>query len=1606
MVKINDELKFGNKNYTVESIKSDKILLKNNNVYNWISKQDIKNSLQTITFSQPTTLTESFNKLNVSVKDSLTFENKYVQIIAKDIINEGFTNEIFYHGSHNGKIKEFNTPEIYWSTSNDFSKSYGIWIYKAKLNLGKCFDITNARHFNMLKQADGEICYMNDDGELIPIPSAKDLRNSLMVYDNWEITEHHLDFIKQHFNSARITEGGTINYIVFNNNQVKLIGEPEYRDLDESYLKESVIQDKYKDQVQINGQWYHKLVIDGQYGTGTFDDLEIGDDVDFLNDKITKAKNYPTTKKDFELNDNFKQWFRDSKIVDENGNPLVVYHGSYVDIKKFNTDYASSTTGNNNEKVFYFTSDKDTAIDYSIESTIRLKEPDFYDLEDTEKTWDDYVEEIREHAEKNIHIHPCFMRMENPFIYDYKGETFNTKKNYTILSILQGNWNNDNWGAEYWDEDIALEMMSYFEEYDEENDEYIVKDVVYDGAIFLNVIDNIGDIVKEINEYIVWNPNQIKSVYNKGIWSLYNDNIDESVDIINEQSFITVYDNDKQYTKKYNCCKEDAIKEFNNTFKYYNELTPSALLKNNFICEDKRNYGIFYHGTPYSFDEFDKIKQRGGFLGRGIYFTLNKSMAISYGHNIISAKLDYNNSFFFNYDVLPTKIVKEMLDTSKMDDSKKEKILQTYEELTSNNGIYEANYRLFDLVDFYNGDSTSILQKYGYDSIDNIDRDSEFVIFEPQQVHVISKNNLRENIEDEIYIGYHGTNADFDEFDSKYRRMSTFGQGFYFVNDENEANEYGKFVIKAKLSMKNPLIIKDTFFGNEDVLEPLGIKKMAHLNSDDSLEKIKKAGYDSIIVLNAEGRRNLKYYIVFDNSQIEIISKSSKLNESFIIDYVSEKPIIYYTHSESEAKEMINTLLSKNPVRGLYDFVNKVYLFGDAYEVIHYDLIDKTNRYGNTKFNYPYDDKDIYQYLDKNCAMFKIIDENDYKSFSRSDGYKYAFIGKLDNNQYVICRNNELAPSHYNAPDELKKIQQVPLFQNIKFVNYDVRDRITKDTMPQKLVDESIHYAKQYKNQYGENTLFTIEKNPTKQEFWSLLKNSNSKELRGICGLEPYSNLYVWDAYFGTHQEVYNKYIKGHSNDIDKDFACLLFNAKDMSVFGFTKDADRIKQKYYGSDNNKPKDDKWLDKIIADDDLGLLNESYIDSDKAMTYNFKQGEPVKVLGYHGTSNSFSNFKNDMIFFSNYEEIAGGYGSKTPIKAVLTFKNPYIVDAYGQSFDKIYNAYGYKKYYKDLTEKDYKLLSKRYNMSIEEVKEWYPSTENGMVNLAPAYNQPAKSTNEWGKYAKSLGYDGVIIIDVNDTAEISNIRSIDYIVFNNSQIKILNSNNTLTESQSFWTDSGIVEPDYASQYNFKNFEPVTVLAYHMTPHTFNEFKIGQVNAWGKGVYLTTNPKECSFNPNVIDKWNCMELYATFFNPIIYYNNIDETVRNEISSYIVSRLSNDDIEKINENIKPYSNEKSSIDAYINSLFKNTMRTKYIDISTVTLLEKIKNFDKIYGLNVWKSLNIDGMILPFKNISNYDNDSKVIWYVCFKTNQIKSASNNNGNYDINSNNINEQKD
>lgn len=51
----------------------------------------------------------------------------------------------------------------------------------------------------------------------------------------------------------------------------------------------------------------------------------------------------------------FKSWFSGSKIVDASGNPLIVYHGSSVNIRRFSLKLSTYNT-------IWFTSDKEKII--------------------------------------------------------------------------------------------------------------------------------------------------------------------------------------------------------------------------------------------------------------------------------------------------------------------------------------------------------------------------------------------------------------------------------------------------------------------------------------------------------------------------------------------------------------------------------------------------------------------------------------------------------------------------------------------------------------------------------------------------------------------------------------------------------------------------------------------------------------------------------------------------------------------------------------------------------------------------------------------------------------------------------------------------------------------------------------------------------------------------------------------------------------------------------------------------------------------------------------------------------------------------------------------
>ena len=267
-------------------------------------------------------------------------------------------------------------------------------------------------------------------------------------------------------------------------------------------------------------------------------------------------------------------------------------------------------------------------------------------------------------------------------------------------------------------------------------------------------------------------------------------------------------------------------------------------------------------------------------------------------------------------------------------------------------------------------------------------------------------------------------------------------------------------------------------------------------------------------------------------------------------------------------------------------------------------------------------------------------------------------------------------------------------------------------------------------------------------------------------------------------------------------------------------------------------------------------------------------------------------------------------------------------------------------------------------------------------------------------RKMGYDGIIHAD-------------EYVVFEPNQIKSVKNNgdwslttDNINEGKSFFTDSGIIDTEFAWEYDFKNGQPTTVEAYHMTPYKFTSFKIGQVNAWGKGVYLTTDPKQCSFNPKIIMDWYKMRLYATFYKPFVYERHISEESINWFINEIKQVLSENDLTKTNINEMQLSSEKTLLDTYLNIIFKNFARTMYKKQSSLQVVNNIQHYDELYNLNVYDKIGLDGMILPFYKAFDGDQDKdmdKTVWYICYKTNQIKSYDTNNGNFDITKNDINE---
>ena len=178
----------------------------------------------------------------------------------------------------------------------------------------------------------------------------------------------------------------------------------------------------------------------------------------------------------------FKKWFGDSKVVDEKGEPLVVYHGM-SDSRKFSKDSTFKTIEEqfNGKKdknsSYYFTSSKSKALSYA----------------DSKRAFDS------QNAEPSLIS--TYLKIENPLLIDANNEIWRKYKTEINGEILVG----------------TRQIINYAQREG------------FDGAIIKNVKDfynnNEGAKTKSGDVYVVFEPTQIKSVENKGTFDPKNANI-------------------------------------------------------------------------------------------------------------------------------------------------------------------------------------------------------------------------------------------------------------------------------------------------------------------------------------------------------------------------------------------------------------------------------------------------------------------------------------------------------------------------------------------------------------------------------------------------------------------------------------------------------------------------------------------------------------------------------------------------------------------------------------------------------------------------------------------------------------------------------------------------------------------------------------------------------------------------------------------------------------------------------------------------------------------------------------------------------------------------
>lgn len=196
---------------------------------------------------------------------------------------------------------------------------------------------------------------------------------------------------------------------------------------------------------------------------------------------------------------NFWNWFGDSKVVDKDGRPLVVYHGTSALIKEFDKAKIGKSSGNKGfyGTGFYFIDSQEEAQIYA--------ESDFASSVLLSSFSGMTYEQAKQKIKENAKVYAVYLKSENPFVW----ENIKTKKEADSLSKqlnIKLSWNSS-----------QKELNRFTKDSDSVEFAEALKRFGYDGIIKKQT--------ENFSEYVAFEPNQIKSTQNRGTFSPDTGNI-------------------------------------------------------------------------------------------------------------------------------------------------------------------------------------------------------------------------------------------------------------------------------------------------------------------------------------------------------------------------------------------------------------------------------------------------------------------------------------------------------------------------------------------------------------------------------------------------------------------------------------------------------------------------------------------------------------------------------------------------------------------------------------------------------------------------------------------------------------------------------------------------------------------------------------------------------------------------------------------------------------------------------------------------------------------------------------------------------------------------